>query len=278
MFIKTSLTTILLLAAFSLTAYAQNYLDKDKRYMEITEVSIDKSYGFKMNNPVKVGADEHAIGAYLNSLKPPDCDRIHIGDMKFNYKDRMGLTIVLLTFEKKKEKLSIYFSFLSFEQPKALAGFSFKTIDEIPKAVVFPADSIATVTACAETIYAVDDFLLKEKIGAKPAPTAGPTFRGGIEELKKYFLANPLTDERVQKLVFRVGIGFLVNCQGKAGSPVIVTKGRGDLETFANQVLAVVNKMPQNWQAATVDGKTVDSYQVLSFTVLNGQLDRVSCK
>lgn len=250
----------LLVAAFSTTAFSQEYLDNDKRYMKLTEVSTDKTYGFELKNPIKVGSDEKAIGAYLNSLKPLDGDRLHIGDMKSDYKKQSGLTMVVLTFEQKKETATIYFLSTQFEQPKAIIGYSFKTIDDLPKVTVFPADSIVKVTACSQTIYSVDDFLVKEKFGELTKPTTGPTFTGGIEELRKYFTANPLIDEKAKQMIFRVSIAFVVTCDGKAGNFVIVTKGKGDLATYANQVLAIVNKMPQNWQPAKVDGKTVDCY------------------
>lgn len=257
-------------------AYSQDYLDSDKRYMKLTEVSTDKTYGFELKNPIKVGSDEKAIGAYLNSLKPLDGDRLHIGDMKFDYNKQSGLTMVILTFEQKKETEAIYFLSTQFEQPKAIIGYSFKTIDDLPKVTVFPADSIVKVTACSQTMYSVDDFLVKEKFGELSKPTTNPTFMGGIEVLKKYFTANPLTDEKATQMVFRVSIAFVVNCEGKAGNFVIVTKGKGDLATYANQVLAIVNNMPQNWQPATFDGKPVDCYQVLSFTAASGQLGKVS--
>lgn len=266
----------LLVAAFSTTVFSQEYLDSDKRYMKLTEVSTDKTYGFDIKNPIKVGSDEKAIGAYLNSLKPLDGDRLHIGDMKFDYKKQSGLTMVVLTFEQKKETATIYFLSTQFEQPKAIIGYSFKTIDDLPKVTVFPADSIVKVNACSQTIYSVDDFLLKEKFGDLTKPTTNPTFTGGLDELKKYFITNPLTDEKATQMIFRVSIAFVVTCDGKAGNFVIVTKGKGDLATYANQVLAIVNKMPQNWQPATVDGKPVDCYQVLSFTAASGQLDKVS--
>lgn len=261
---------------FVTTAFSQEYLDSDKRYMKLTEISTDKTYGFELKNPIKVGSDEKAIGAYLNSLKPLDGDRLHIGDMKFDYKKQSGLTMVVLTFEQKKETATIYFLSTQFEQPKAIIGYSFKTIDDLPKVTVFPADSIVKVNTCSQTIYSVDDFLVKEKFGDLTKPTTNPTFMGGLDELKKYFIANPLTDEKVTQMIFRVSIAFVVTCDGKAGNFVIVTKGKGDLATYANQVLAIVNKMPQNWQPATFDGKPVDCYQVLSFTAASGQLDKVS--
>jgi hypothetical protein len=274
--LKNIFSLTLLFITFATTAFSQEYLDSDKRFMKLTEVSTDKTYGLEMKNPIKVGSDEKAIGAYLNSLKPLDGDRLHIVDIKFNHEKEDGLTMVVLTFEQKKKASTIYFLSTQFEQPKAIVGYSFKTIDDLPKVTVFPADSIFKVTACSQTMYSVDDFLVKEKFGEIAKPTTNPTFNGGLNELKKYFVANPLTDEKAKQMVFRVSIAFVVTCDGKAGDFVIVTKGKGDLATCANQVLAIVNKMPQNWQSATVDGKPVDCYQVLSFTAASGQLNKVS--
>lgn len=262
--------------SFASVAYGQDYLDSDKRFMKLTEVSSDKTYGFKIKNPIKVGTDEKAIGAYLNSLKPINGDKIHIGDMTFDFKGKNGLTLVVLTFEQKDETITIYFLSTEFEQPKAIIDFSFKTVDDLPKVSTFPAESITKVSSCSETMYSVDDFLVKERFGDNEAPSVNPTFDGGLKKLKKYFAENPLTDEKASQMMFRVKIAFTVNCEGKAGNFEIVTKGRGDLATYANQVLAIVNSMPQNWQPATVDGEPVDCYQALSFTAVGGNLDKVS--
>ena len=132
------------------------------------------------------------------------------------------------------------------------------------------------VKPCKEKIYSVENTLLEEKFGDLSEPKTGPTFTGGIEELKKYFAANPLTDEKAKNMFFMVHIGFLVNCEGKAGNFVVISHGKGELEKYANQVLEIVSKMPQQWQPAIVKRKPVDCYQVLSFSVKNGQLDAVS--
>ena len=267
---------VLSVLTFSSNVFSQNYLDKDSRFMKLTEVSTDKTYGYSIDNPVKVGSAEKAIGAYLNSLKSPDGDRMHIGDMQFNINNKFGLSLCALIFDKKKDTTFVYFNTNTFVQPKAIVGFTFKTIDDLPKVVVFPDDSIVKVKTCSDTTYSVDDFLITEFIGEKPFPTKGPAFSKGPDNLKKYFKTNPLTDKNAAQLIFKVSIAFMVNCDGKAGNYQIISKGTGNLETYANQVLAIVNKMPQNWQPATFKGKKVDCYQVLSFTVMNGQLDKVT--
>jgi hypothetical protein len=119
--------------------------------------------------------------------------------------------------------------------------------------------------------------LLKAQVGQSLAkPKTNPTFKGGLDELKKYFASHSLTDSRSKDIVFRVHIGFIVNCNGQAGNFQIVSKGKGDLQELAQQVLTIVKDMPQNWQPALVDNKTVDCYQILSFTILSGALDKVS--
>jgi hypothetical protein len=259
---------------FTLKAFSQEFLDD--RTMKLSEVSTDETYGYEIKNPIKVGPKEKADASYLNALKLPTGERMHIADMKFNVKGKTGVEMVTLSFEGLKETKTLYISTAAFENPKAPVGFQFKTLDDLPKVVKFSPDSIRKSTPCWSTIYAVEDFLLKEKVGELPKPDKAPEFIGGIEELKKYFAAHPLTDEKTKQMVFRVSISFLVTCDGHAGNFQIVTKGRGDLETYANQVLAIVNSMPQSWKAALKDGKGVDCYQVLSFSVVNGQLDKVT--
>lgn len=128
-----------------------------------------------------------------------------------------------------------------------------------------------------DNLYSVDDFLLKEAIGSNYSkPDKNPTFNGGIEILKQYFAQNPLSDKRAQNNIFRVSIGFIVNCNGQIGDFQIVTKGKGDLKELANQVLEIVNKMPNYWKPAEKKGQKVDCYQILNFSVMQGSLEKVS--
>ena len=119
--------------------------------------------------------------------------------------------------------------------------------------------------------------ILKSQVGQNLVKSdINPLFKGGLDELKKYFTLHALTDTRAKEIVFRVHIGFLVNCKGQAGNFQIISKGKGHLQDLAQQVLTIVKDMPQNWQPATADNKTVDSYQILSFTIAGGALDKVS--
>jgi hypothetical protein len=89
-------------------------------------------------------------------------------------------------------------------------------------------------------------------------------------------VSHALTDIRAKDIVFRVHIGFLVNCNGQAGNFQMISKGKDDLQELAQQVLTIVKDMPQNWQPASADNKDVDCFQILSFTIASGVLDKVS--
>jgi len=156
---------------------------------------------------------------------------------------------------------------MNAEQSNKVSGLQIQNTDS----------SIAFKPCLTPISYAVDDMLLKEQVGQSLSkPSTNPIFKGGVDELKKYFSSNPLTDTKAKGIVFRVHIGFVVNCSGQYGNLQIISKGKGDFEMLAQQVLANAEKMPQYWQSATVDNKTVDSYQILSFTVVGGALDKVS--
>ncbi|GGA92486.1 hypothetical protein [Puia dinghuensis] len=140
-------------------------------------------------------------------------------------------------------------------------------------------DTSRQFSPCGRTVvYAVDDMNLKSLVGENLAkPDINPFFYGGIDQLKKYFIDHPVTDGRAKDIVFRVHIGFIVNCDGMAGSFQLLHKSsKSLLENLSLEVLTIVKDMPQKWQSATADNKPVDSYQILSFTVVGGELDKVS--
>jgi hypothetical protein len=255
--------------------------------MKLSEVSSDKKYGYEPNHKtsIKVGK----IGneqAYLKALRGLNGEQVQFRRVssccEFKSKSASFGSGLLdkyeVYYQGLKEPAILYLNGYDFETPKAPIGFTFVTADKIEKPIIYPADSIVKVNFCnTQTQYAVGkESLLKEKIGEKPEPDINPTFEGGVEELKKYFADNPLTDERITNAVFRVAIAFVVDCNGNAGNFMIITKGKGLAETFANQVLERVNKMPKHWKPAIKNADKIDCYQVLSFTVTSGQLDKVS--
>jgi hypothetical protein len=177
------------------------------------------------------------------------------------------------------EPTYIYLNSFSFETPKCPVGFTIVVANRIVKPIIYPADSIVKVSFCNMQIqYAVVESLLKEKIGELPEPELSPKYKDGVDALKKYFKERPLTINNDAYALFRVTIAFVVDCNGKAGNFFIISKGTGIVETYANQIVERVNKMPQKWQPAMKNGKAVDCYQTLSFIVMDGKLDNVAYK
>ena len=132
------------------------------------------------------------------------------------------------------------------------------------------------VTCSKKISYTVDDLDLRKKVGMDLAfPLSNPTYFGGDEALKKYFLTNPLNHSKT----FITIIGFAVNCKGQTGNFLIASNGQGEMLTLSEQVLEIVKKMPQKWKPATsADGKPVDSYQVIQFTIVKGKFRDVYYK
>ena len=255
--------------------------------MKLSEVSADKKYGYepKHKTSIKVGKVENGQ-AYLKALRGPNGELVQFRRLSSccEFKSKRAafgkgfLDKYEVYYQGLNESIILYVNGYDYDNPKAPFGFTFITADKIEKPIIYSTDSILKVNLCnSQTQFAVaKEFLLKEKIGEMPEPETNPSFDGGVDELKKHFADNPLTDVRVKEIVFRVSIAFIVNCNGNAGNFMIITKGKGLAETFANQVLERVNKMPQTWKPAMKNGEKVDCYQVLSFTVTSGQFDKVS--
>lgn len=135
-------------------------------------------------------------------------------------------------------------------------------------------------TLCNEAgVWSVEDKQLAEAVGNFKAPKKTPEYDGGKTALRNWFLNQPLTDERAKDRLFRVRIGFMVNCKGEAGRWQVISKGKGELFEFANMVLDIVKTMPQKWNSAQdKKGNKVDCWQVLEFTVSNGRLTNANYK
>ena len=255
--------------------------------MKLFEISKNKKYGYTTNHKIaiKVGEIKNEQ-PYLSSLRGPNGEKVQFRRISscchFKSKSAVFGSGLLDKYEVYykglEEPIILYLNPYDFDTPKAPVGFTFVTPEKIEKPVIYSTDDIMKVNFCnEEKQYAVgSEHLLEEEIGEKKEPKTTPTFKGGIDELRKYFAQNPLTDERAKESIFRVKIAFVVDCKGNAGNYKLITKGKGLLETFANQILEIVNKMPNEWIPATKNGDNVDCYQVLSFSVWDGKLDKVS--
>jgi hypothetical protein len=273
-----------ILLFFSIAVRSQEFYEDGS--MKLTEISSSKKYGYEPENKhaVKVGKISNQR-AFLNALLGPGGQTVsyaRTGSCCAFKSDKAILGIGLLdryevTYAGLEKPIILYLNGYEYETPQCPQGFTFKTADKIEMPVRYPADSIVKVTACNDQqVYAVEELLLEEKLGKHPKPENNPVYKAGEEELNKYFETHPLTDERAEKIIFRVVIGFLVDCNGKAGNFQIISKGKGLLETLANQALERVNKLPGNWEPAKTGDKAVDCYQVLTFSVRGGEFGPVS--
>lgn len=281
--LKSIVTISFLCLLLSKGLFSQEHLDDEHAYLKLNEVSADNKYGYKSRKPIKLGSEYRIIEAYLNSLKTIDGDVFHVADMKFNYKGKKDIIKVDLCFVNNEDTIALFFSTKEYVEPKAVYGFTYRRVEDIPEVYIFPSDSVLKVESCYEKVYATNNLLWNDKIGDYPHPMYDCSFRGGFGLLQDYFDEHPLKDESLKGLVFRVTIKFLVNCKGEAGNFEIISDVRGEMKSYANQVLAVVNGMPQRWEHTSEwddsnDSKfpsPVDCICVLQLEVSSGKIKRL---
>jgi hypothetical protein len=277
---------LLFLLLFSASAFGQQFYADGS--MKLSEIASSKQYGYEPDAQysIKVGTIANQ-SAYLNSLLGPNGENVkyrRLGSCCAFESKKAILGMGLLDkyevkYEGQQQSVILYLNGYDYEDPKCPQGFTYKSPEKIEVPVRYPEDSIVKATACnGKQMYSVDESLLKENTGELPKPDSSPSFKEGEEALKKYFAENPLTDERAEMIVFRVIIGFIVDCKGQSGNYRIISKGKGTLESLANQVLERVNKMPREWEPARKDGNAVDCFQVISFTIRSGDFVSVSVK
>lgn len=135
-------------------------------------------------------------------------------------------------------------------------------------------------TACNPSqVFSVEDKQLWEFVGKLKEPKKAPAYEGDKGGLRAWMQTKRLTDARAKERLFRVRIGFLVNCNGQAGSWTLLNRGKGELNEFAEMVLEIVKQMPQRWHPAEdKKGNKLDCWQVLEFTVSDGWLTNVNYK
>lgn len=259
----------------------QEFIRED--LLKISEISTDKDYGRIEKKSIKVGKIENQQ-YYLNALLGPSGEPTtyrRVGSC-CEFKSKRAalgkgfLDVYEISYSGLQEPIELYLNGYDYEVPLCPNGLTFKKGDLVPEVKIVQPILTDSIFCDKENIYSVDDILLKGKVGQFKKADINPKYSGGVEKLKSFFSNNKLTDNRANGIVFRVSIGFVVNCKGEAGNFHIITEGKGNLRELAQQVLEKVKIVPDKWVPATVDSQNVDSYQVLSFTVVNGALDKVS--
>lgn len=289
---KTYLILTIALIFFITNSIQAQELLKDDFTLKLSSISTNKKYGYSEKKPIKVGgifSDEINAQNFLNALKGPNGEKVifrRIGSCCYFKTPNalIGNKGVLDKYEVFykgiKKQTFLYINEYDYEAPLCPKGFTYKIEEDIKEIKKVSPKDIKKVEVCSEEkIYAVDDFLLKEDLGEDLlTPEKSPQPIGGIDQLKMYFSKNPLKDERAKNTMFRAAIGFKVNCKGEAGNFFIATKGKGDLEELANQILEIVNNMDAKWIPAKDKNQDIDCYQILSFNVLEGKLNKVSIR
>jgi hypothetical protein len=281
----------LLFFSFNSFTYGQELL-KDEFTLKLSSISKSKKYGYSQKKPIKVGGmSPEGVRAqnFLSALKGPNGEKVayqRLGSCcSFKTPNAIiGNKAVLDMYEVYYKGLDtpikLYINEYDYESPACPKGFTYKTEDEIKEVKKVALEDIKKVSTCNDALFCVEGFLIKEALEGNTflTPDVSPQPKDGIDVLKNYFSKNPLKDERAANSMFRVSIGFVVNCKGEAGNYFIISQGKGDLEELANQILEITNELSIKWLPAEKDGEKVDSYQTLSFSVFQGQLDKVSIK
>lgn len=290
-----SLVTILLCSLFFLTITPSQGQDllADNHTLKLTKIAPNKKYGYSHKKPVNLGGFNGHVKAsqFFAALRGPNGEPIkyrrmgsccHFKTPNALIGDKGVLDKYSVYYGGLAEPITLYINEYDYEKPLCPKGFTFKTAEEVQVIPILDPALIKSVEACKEEKpYAVDDFLLLEELEyekGEQIPTTAPIPKEGEEALKTYFADKSLTDEAAAGIMFRVQIGFLVNCKGEAGGYFISSKGKGRLEKLANQILELVNDMELEWLPAEKDGEVVDCYQVLNFSVKGGALEQVSIR
>lgn len=137
-----------------------------------------------------------------------------------------------------------------------------------------PAQEWDEVKICEDKpVCAVDFYLLEEMLMKKyKKPKIAPLFSGAKSKLLRYYSKYKIGDSRSKDLVFRMHIAFMVNCEGRAGDFKLLGDLEGDELKLARQVFSLMKEMPQTWKPAEYKREKVNSYQVLSLTIMNSKI------
>ena len=133
---------------------------------------------------------------------------------------------------------------------------------------------VALADCDPQHIYRCNHWGARDNHKNLPEAASLPYWSEGDTALQTWFDSHPLTDPRAKEMTFRTVLLFKVNCHGVAGEWTIVSKGNGVLFELSNQVLEIAKQLPSDgWIPATdADGKAVDCWQVIQFSINEGKL------
>ncbi|OFX26818.1 MAG: hypothetical protein A2033_11395 [Bacteroidetes bacterium GWA2_31_9] len=139
----------------------------------------------------------------------------------------------------------------------------------------------STFTICnKDHIFSIDNYLLKNIISDKiKEPKKSPEYiNNGLSGIKSLFEKKSIESSEADNTVFRSHIAFIVNCNGEIGNFQIISKNENNIKLLEEKLLLLVKENLSTWTPAENKKEKVDCYQVLVFTVLNGNITNVFYK
>lgn len=124
-----------------------------------------------------------------------------------------------------------------------------------------------------QNVFRCDHWGVRDRYKDLPEASTLPYWTDGNDALQAWFDGHQLDDPRAKKITFRTVLRFKVNCHGAASEWAIASKGEGLIFELSNKVLEIAKQLPNGWSPATnADGNAVDCWQVLQFSIQDGQL------
>ncbi|MBX7241393.1 MAG: hypothetical protein K1X92_06560 [Bacteroidia bacterium] len=129
-----------------------------------------------------------------------------------------------------------------------------------------------------KAVFAVDDYLLSQKVGKKTLPEVKPEYEGGTKFLTE-FVQSKLSDlPEEQNQTFFASIAFSLNCKGQASAFELLGKHEGIETMYCERALEAIQELPSKWLPAKSKGRFIDCYGVLILSFYQGKLIKVALK
>jgi len=208
--------------------------------------------------------------AYINALTSCNGNQIFVEKIYYNFHQNPNLVQIVICWDNSNKTVALYLSTKKYVEPKAPKGFCINRDFTIPLNLRFPQKKVNKVNSCNNIIYSGrlenssiffnDSLLFADQ---------KPYYKNDSTSLDEFFILKSVSGCYCS-IYYDVYVRFLVNCEGKIGNFKILDGKCPIKEKTANEVLAFVNKMPNNWVPALKNGKPIDCYQIIHFEFKSG--------
>lgn len=139
--------------------------------------------------------------------------------------------------------------------------------------------SIAQPVFCnPKAVFAVDDYVLSQKVGKKPLPEVKPEYEGGTKGITAWVQAQLSDLPEDENQTFYVNIGFSLNCKGEANGFQLLSVHEGIETMYSERAREAVASLPQKWLPAKSKSRFVDCYGVIILSFYRGKLLKAALK